>query len=445
LEIALDKITSTEALIKIKLKENDYQPKVDEKIKDYSRKANLKGFRQGKVPIPVIKKMFGKAIVAEEINEMLSIKLKDYIKENDIQILSDPIPNKEKSEGIDWENQTEFEFEYNIGMAGDFELKPSKISAVRYSIKINDKLVDQTIDNLRKQHGEMTNPEISEDGDVIFGDITHLASETTHTHAIDLNKVEKKVRPKFIGLKKDDKVTFEMKKAFKDTHEASHLMGVSEDDYKKMKGDFELLVKNINRQIPTEVNQELFDKTYGKDIVKDEVEFKSKIEVSIKENYQHETESFLERSIQTSLLEKTKIELPEKFLKDRLYENAKQDEKLTNEDVDNYFEDYMKDVKWSLIQGRLMKENDVKVEHTDVVEEAKILIRKQFGASPQFAEQLESSIDEFANNYLSAEEGKNYRQLYNKLTIDKIFSLLKEKVSIKEKSISADDFSKLSI
>jgi trigger factor len=445
LEIALDKITSTEALIKIKLKENDYQPKVDEKIKDYSRKANLKGFRQGKVPIPVIKKMFGKAIVAEEINSLLSAKLKDYISENDIQILSDPIPNKEKSEGIDWENQTEFEFEYNIGMAGEFELKPGKISAIRYSIKINDKLVDQTIENLRKQHGEMTNPDTSEEGDVIFGDITHMASETTHTHAIDLTKVEKKVKSKFLGLKKDDKVTFDMKKAIKDSHEASHLMGVSEDEYKKMKGDFELLVKNINRQIPTEINQELFDKTYGKDVVKDEVEFKSKIENSVKENYQHETEGFLERSIQKSLLEKTKIELPENFLKERLYENAAQDEKLTTEDVDNYFEDYLKDIKWSLIQNRLIKENEIKVEHTDVVEEAKNMIRKQFGASPQFAEQLESSIDEFANNYLSAEEGKNYRQLYNKLTVDKVFLLLKEKVSIKEKNISADDFGKLSV
>ena len=445
MEIALDKTTSTEALIKIKLKEGDYQTQVDEKIKEYSRKANLKGFRPGKVPLGVIKKMFGKAIVAEEINELLSKNLTNYIKENDLQILSDPIPNKEKTEGIDWENQKEFEFEYSIGLAGEFDLKPEKISSTRYSIKVNDKLINETIDNLKKQYGQMTNPELSEEGDVIFGDITHKESETTHTHALDLEKVEKKERKKFIGIKKDDVIAFDLKKAIKDSQHASQLMGVSEEDYKKMKGGFELLVKNINRQNPAELNQELFDQVYGKDAVSNEEEFKSKIENSISENYKQETESFLERSLQNSLVEKTKIELPETFLKERLYENAQTDEKLTIEDIDTHFPDYLNDVKWSLIQNRMVKENDVKVEHTDVVENAKNLIRAQFGASPQFASQLEPNIEEFANNYLSAEEGKNYRQLYSKLINDKIFEILKEKASIKEKSITADDFSKLRI
>ena len=139
------------------------------------------------------------------------------------------------------------------------------------------------------------------------------------------------------------------------------------------------------------------------------------------------------------------MELPEEFLKNRLYENASDDKKLSKEDVDNYFKDYLDDVKWSIIQKRIVKENEVKVEHRDVNDAAKGLIRGQFGASPQFADQLEQNIDEFANNYLSAEEGKNYRQIYSKLINDKVFEVLKGKVSIKEKSISADDFSKLSL
>ncbi len=445
LEITLDKITSTEALIKINLKETDYQPKVVEKIKDYSRKANLKGFRPGKVPTTVIQKMYGKAIVAEEINDLLSKNLNEYIKKNDLPILADPAPNMAKAEGIDWESQKDFEFEYNIAMAGDFELKSEKISVNRYSIKINDKLVDQTIENLKKQHGEMTNPEVSAEGDVIFGDITHRESGTFNTHALDLEKVGKKERKKFIGLKKDDRVIFEMKRAIKDSHEASHLMGIPENDYKKLKGDFELLVKNVNRQIPSEVNQEFFDKVYGKDQASNEADFREKIKESVTENYKSETEAFLDRSIQKSLLEKTKMELPEGFLKNKLYGSTSLDEKLTREDVDNYFSEYLNDVKWSIIQNRIVKDSGVKVEHTEVVEAAKGLIRSQFGASPQFSEQLEENIEQFADNYLRAEEGKNYRQLYNKLINDRIFEALKVKVNIKEKSISADDYSKLSL
>lgn len=445
MEITLDKITSTEALIKINLKEIDYQPKVVEKIKDYSRKANLKGFRPGKVPITVIQKMYGKSIVAEEINDLLSKNLNEYIKENDLPILSDPVPNTAKTEGIDWDNQKDFEFEYNIAMAGDFELKSEKISVNRYSIKINDKLVNQTIENLQKQHGEMTNPEVSAEGDVIFGDITHKESSTTNTQALDLEKVERKERKKFIGVKKEDLVIFEMKRAIKDSHEASHLMGIPEGEYKKLKGDFEMLVKNVNRQIPSEINQELFDKVYGKDQVSNETDFKEKIKESVTENYKSETEAFLDKSIQKSLLEKTKMELPEDFLKNKLYDNASADEKLTREDIDDYFGEYLNDVKWSIIQNRIVKDSDVKVEHPEVIDAAKGLIRSQFGASPQFSEQLDENIEQFADNYLRAEEGKNYRQLYNKLINDRILEVLKEKVSIKEKSISADDYGKLSL
>ncbi|MDA0196337.1 MAG: trigger factor [Bacteroidetes bacterium] len=445
MEITLDKITQTEALIKINLKQDDYQPKVDEKVREYSKKANLKGFRQGKVPIGVIKKMFGKAIIAEEINDLLSRNLNEYIKEHDLQLLSDPEPNQEKVEDINWEDQKEFEFEYSVGLAGEFELRPEQLTIKKYTIKVNAKLIDETIENLRKQHGTMINPEISEAGDIIFGDIKHITSETMNTHAIDLNKVDKKERSKLVGVKKDDVVIFDMKRAFKDNHQASHLLNVSEDEYKKMKGPFEILVKNINRQIPADINQELFDKIYGPDQVKDEAEFREKIEVSIGEDYKYETEIHFERSIQKALLEKTKIQLPEAFLKSKLVDRSKNDEQLTEDYINEHFSDYMNDVKWSLFQNRIIKKNNLKVEHEEVVEKSKELIRRQFGASPQFAEQLESSIDQFAHNYLTAEEGKNYRQLYSNLINQKVFESLKSHVKAKEKSISAEDFSKLEV
>ena len=177
MEITLNKKSSTEATIKITLKEADYQPKVEEKVKDFSKKANIKGFRQGKVPASVIKRMYGKTILVDEINHILTHSINDYIKENKINVLGDPLPDLEKTGSIDWDNQKDFDFEYNIGMVEEIPYDISKKQKVtEYQIKVDDDTLNDTLENIKNQFGKMTNPEESAEGDILFGETPSRAT-----------------------------------------------------------------------------------------------------------------------------------------------------------------------------------------------------------------------------------------------------------------------------
>ena len=440
MDIVLDKISKTEALIKINLKENDYQPKVEEKIKEYCKKANIKGFRAGKVPAGVIKKMYGKSILADEVNQMLSQSLMDYIKENDIQILGEPLPNMEKAEAIDWETANEFDFEYSIGMANEFDLAINKkIKVEKFKIKVDDKALAETIDNLKKQFGEMTNPDVCENGDTLYGEfITEIEGEP-QTGTFDLNELEKKEVKNFIGKKKDEIVHFNAEKAIKNEAYMQSIFGKLEGiDLKKV----EFKVININRVIPTEINQELFDKTFGKDAVKTEEEFKAKIKESISENYDKESENHFVYNIRNKVVESTKMDLPDEFLKKFIAKTNKSD--ITPEQIESDYPMYSEDLKWTLIKNKVSKEQDIKAEHEDVLNATKAMIRMQFAGSGM-GDQMEASIDTFADNYLKGgdgQSGENYMKMHESVFNDKVVAYIKENITIKEKEVTAEEFRK---
>ena len=367
MEITLDKKNLTEALIKVSLKQDDYQPKVDEKIKDYSKKADVKGFRKGKVPTSVIIKMYGKSILVDEINHLLYHSLDNYIKEEKLKIIGEPIPNKEAALTIDWDTQKDFEFEYQIGLVDDFNLDVSKKQKVtKYEIKVDAKIKKETVDNLKEQYGNMTNPEVCEDGDSIFGTYLSEEGEGEHTGVLDLKMLDKKDAKKFIGAKKDDEISFDIRKVLKEDSLIAQTLGVDVADVESISGNYKLVVKNINRKVDAEINQEFFDRIFGKDIVKSEEEFNKKIEESISSNYGKESDYLLERDIRDHLVEKTKIETPNGFLKDWLLTtNAG---KLTAEQIDSEFELYLKDLKWSLIRNKVAEDNKINVEQNDITE-----------------------------------------------------------------------------
>jgi trigger factor len=421
LEIVLDKITNTEALIKISLKQDDYQPKVEEKIKEYSKKANIKGFRPGKVPRTLINKMYGRSILVDEVNHMLSHNVMDYIKENNIQILGEPLPNMEKAAGIDWDTQSEFDFEYSIGMADDFEVKlDKKVKIENFSIKVDAKVIKETIDNLKKQFGTMTNPEKSEEGDVLYGEIVTEDEEENKKGELDLTKVEKKQVKNFIGKKSEDEIEFDVSKVLKEESDREAFTGSKEST------EIKFLVKNVNRMVDAEMGQELFDKTFGKDAVKTEEEFSNKISEVVGKNYDQESENFLNYKIQDEFVEKTRIDLPDDFLK-RFIED---------------YEHYAKDLKWSLIKNKISKDNEIKAEHEDVIAEAKTMVRQQFTASGFPADQMESSLDSFVDNYLKGEDGNNYVKLHEKVYNDQVVKFIKESITIKNKEVSPEEFNK---
>jgi len=434
LNIQLNQISKNEALVKINIQSVDYQSKVDGKIKDYSKKANIKGFRPGKVPLGVIKKMYGKAILADEINHMVSHKVIDYIKENNIQILGEPMPNLDKVAHLDWDTTSDFEFEYNIGIATDFSLAvDEKFKVDTYTIKVDKKLMDETVENIRKQFGEMTNPEVSDEGDSLYGHVLIDGEKAESGSFLDMEEVEKKSKKNFAGKKKGDIVEFDPSKVFNLPTAKERFLGA----HKELKGKIKFEVEKVNRVLPAEIDQALFDKTFGKDLVKTETEFLDKIRTTLSDNYKRETDSYTDLKIRDKFLEKTKIDLPDAFLK-RWLERS-QENQLTKEEIEKDYPMYVNDLKWSMIKNKIAKDHKIKAEHEEVVADAKKMIRAQFG-SMGLSEQMEANIDAFADNYLKAEEGKNYMKLHEKVFNDKIFTFIRENITIKSKEVTLDEY-----
>lgn len=443
MNITLNKQNSTEGSLNIVLTETDYLPKVEEKVKDYSRKASIKGFRQGKVPAGVIKKMFGKSILVEEVNHLISHSISDYIKNNKLKVLGDPIPNEEKARTIDWDNQKDFEFEFQIGMVEDFKVDLStKVKVTSHPIEIDQKVIDETLTDIKRRYGKVSYPEVSEAQDNLFGEISVKGSDEKKGSYISIEKIEKKEQKKFIGLKKEEVVEFEVEKALADESERARALNLSEEEAKQAKGTYVFTVTSVSRVETAELNQELFDKVFGSEVVKTEEEFLSKIRETITENYKRETDHLLDHEIQHYFVDNTKISMPENFLKTWLKNTSAG--KVTDEVLEKEFSQYKESLKWDLIKNQITEEKSITVEGDEVREKAKKQIIEQFGGE-SIAAQLGSKLDDIANNFLSGQDGKgeNFMRIYNQLRHEKIMKVVKEAITINEKKVSLDEFKKI--
>ncbi len=437
MDIQLEKNSSTEALIKINLKEADYQSKLKEKLKSYSKEANIKGFRKGKVPVSIIEKMYGKSIMVEEINKILVDSLKDYITKNELKIIGDPLPNNEKARDIDWDTQKEFDFEYEVGMIEDFEYNLAfKIN--KYQIKLDKKVIDEAVDDLKQQNGKMTNPELSEGGDSIFGTLSQETSEFSKDGLVDIEKVSKKLQKSFIGVKKEDVIKVDIEKLFDDEKDLVEVIGLPEEEIKALKGEFDITVKNVNRVIPAEMNQEFFDKIFGEGKVKTEAEFIAEYEKIFEENYDKESEYLLAHQLQEKLIKDIKLNIPEGFYKKWILAT---NQELKEEELEKDFEHYVRDLKWTLIKNRIGEDNDVKVEYKDTVDYTKKMFQTQFGGM-ELNEEMDKQMDVMANNYLQQNNGEQYMNVSTQLRTEKIVDVLKQKAEISVKKVTREEFTK---
>ncbi len=285
MDITLNKKDNTNASIKIILNEADYQPNVEQKIKEYRKNANIKGFRPGKVPASYIKKLYGKSVLVEEINSLLSKSLTDYIKENNLKILGEPLPNQEDAAKIDWDNQKDFEFEYTLGLVEEFEIPLNdKFKVEKHTIEVTDKVMKETMDNLTKQHGDTESVEESKAEDTLEGKLSTADGEVQEKVVLPIEDAEKKAQKQFVGAKKGDEIKFDIEKTFKSAEAKSRLLGQNETDADAASGEYILTVSDIKRTKPAAINQELFDKVLGKDAVKTREEFDKKIKETIAEN-----------------------------------------------------------------------------------------------------------------------------------------------------------------
>jgi trigger factor len=439
LEITLDKHAANEASIKIKLIEADYRPKVDSKIKDYAKKATIKGFRPGKAPVSMIKNLYGTSVLVEEINQILSTSLNEYIKEQPFKVIGDPLPQTESVTDLDWKKQKEFEFSYKIGFVDrvDIDLE-SELDAKTYKVELSDKEIDDALTNIKRQYGKMTNPDISEGNDFLYGDLKAVDGSFEKTLSLPLSKLDESSVNKFIGVEKGAVIEFDPSEAIKS--DMAEVLSISEEEAAAVSGEFTFTVQNINRTEEAELNQELFDKVFGPNQVTSEEDFLNKIKEILTENYNKEMKLFSEEEIKKALIEKASIDLPEKFLKEWLVKTN--NNKLSEEEVEKEFPAYANQLIWSLISNTIAEQNDIKAEQSEVIEKTKEMIRGQFGSSGM-SMQLEENMDLFVNNYLQGNEGQNYMQMLTAVQNEKVIAFVKEKTSPKEEVITVEKFNEL--
>jgi trigger factor len=439
LEITLDKHSANQASIKITLNEADYQPKVDAKLKDYAKKAAIKGFRPGKAPITMVKGVYGVSILVDEINAILGESLNNYLKAQSFRILGEPLPVEKADNSIDWKTQKDFDFEYKIGFVESVDLALDKTTkGTKYTIKVDDKLINETIDNLKSQYGNSTNPEVSKTGDNVYGDLAAVEGEFSKTLSLPLSKLSKKLAGKFTGISKDAVVEFNSKEVTKE--EWAEAFGLTDEEISAISGGFTFTVKNINRTEAAELNQEFFDKIFGPEVVASEEEFINKVKETLQGSYDRESKVFTEEELKKVIVEKANVSLPDDFLKEWLL--RANDGKVTESDVENEYPIYAKQLVWSLISNQVAKDNSIQAEHEEVIEKTKEMIREQF-ASSGLGAQLEASMDMFVDNYLKGKDGQNYMNMLTSVQNEKVLAFVSEKINLEEKTISIDEFKEL--
>jgi len=444
-EIALEKSTDTQASLTIKLTKEDYQPEVNKKLKEYSKRVNIKGFRPGHVPASLVQKMYGKSVLVDEINNLLGKTVSNYIRENKLQVVGDPLPDRDKAAQIDWDSQNEFEFVYNLGLASEFEVDFNTLPAVpAYEIQAGDKELEETIENLRNQfHGHEHAEEVAE-GDMVYGELKQAGGDSEATFetktAIPTKQLSPEVLAQFVGLKKGDSVTFDIVQAFADEKARAHATGLKVEEAAALSGEFTFTVDDVTRNTPAEINQEFFDKVLGKSGVESEEEFREKVLDIIKSNYNRETSSLLRLDMEKTLLDTVAITLPDDFLKEWLL--TTNEGKVTAEEVEEQYDAFARSVKLQLIKNKVAEANEIKVEFEDVLEATKQLVREQFGFYND-SEEINQSVDRIAQNYLMDQKADNYTKMFNRVFDDKVLQLIESKLTIEPRSISVEEFKEL--
>ncbi len=444
-KVVREDVGSLSAVLTLTVTKADYEPKLDLELNKHRKKAQLKGFRKGKTPMGFIKKMYGRAILADAINELIQKELTNYISDQKIQILGQPLPSEDQEEfDFNINELKDYSFKFDIGLAPEFEVEGLSDESVfeRYAVEVKDALIEKDIEAAQKRFGTRNSvDEKIEENDVVTLNAEELDGDKTKekgwatTFDILVSQIEDEaVKKELIGKKKGTKVRFNIFKLEKNGTEEStrkYLLNVGENDTDVEIGEnFEAVVEEIKRVEPAELNQEFFDKYMGEGVAKNIEEVKSKVEADILKYYDRQSESLLFRDFQDFMLEKNKLELPDVFLKKWLVASSEQN---TADIVEKEFDNFAKNLQWSLIKGKIAKKFDLKVEEEEVFEGFKDRVRNYFQG---YGDEL--VILNTANRLMQDE--KQVDQLYQELMSDKLFEAVRDVVTIKDKKISSDDF-----
>ena len=431
------------AVLNVEVEEKDYAENVNEFLKKQQKTAAMQGFRPGKVPFGLIKKMYGVNAKVEEIQKVINESIFKYIENEKLDVLGQPLP-KEDDQQIDWKDQTKFTFQYELGLSPEInvELTDDK-EFTSYQIQPDDNLVDKYVEEITSRYGSVGTGDEVEEKDIVVADIAELQGDELKEGGlaklanVSLERVTDTFKKKLLGLKPDSEMNVAIVDVYGPGAEAAALLECKEEDLEAAGDTFRFKIVSISRMQPAELNQELFDKVYVDGSVKSIEDLRGKLADEAKGMLEGQGKSKLRNDIVEYLLDSVKFELPDSFLKKFIQATAK--EPVTMEQVEAEYKQTSSTFRWQLIENKLIKENDIKVEESEVQNKAKEMIVANF---KQFGQEVPSEeLDNYAATVLSKQEEK--QKMYNELYSDKILDLVSSKCKLESKEITYDEFVKL--
>ncbi|WP_350290390.1 trigger factor [uncultured Croceitalea sp.] len=436
MNITKEQIDDLNAVVKVAITKDDYQEKVDTILKDYRKQANIPGFRKGQVPMGLIKKQYGKAVLVDEVNKLLQDNLNKYLTEEKLDVLGNPLPKQQ--DGFDWDND-EFAFEFELGLAPDFKVNlKTKKAITQYKIVADKKMVDEQVERIQKQYGKLISKTEAGKTDEVSGVFKNEAEEIDNKTTIELDKIKsKKAIDVLVGKKVGDVVSIKTKGLFKEDYLLPSALGITKEKAEKLNVEVSFTIEEINERESAELNQELFDKLFGEGNIKSEKELKARIKEDSEKQFEQQADQKLLNDITERLIDETKFELPTEFLKKWIQVSG--ENPLSEDEASEEYEKSEKGLRYQLIEGRIINENDLQVQFDELKEFAKGFIKSQMAQYGHLSP-TEEELENVATRVMGNQE--EVKRMSEQLMSQKLLDLYKEKANLKVKEVSYDNFIK---
>ena len=421
-------------VVTLNIEKEDYSEKRKKLISDIRRKADIKGFRKGMAPMSLIEKMHGKTVQLEAVNDVISESLNNYIKDNNLNIIGEPLPYEKDQKPIDFENDNEFEVSFELAPAPKVEISLGEEDKIPYfEVKISKEDKEKYKSNMLKQFGSLKEADAVEEEDFIIADLIQGDTRVEGTYIALRSVASEKYKDLFIGKKSGDEFEIDVNEAFENETDRAAMLKVKKEELASLNPLYTVVIKEVKRFAEAEINQDLFDKMFGEGLVKSEKEFEEKIIEKLKAEYEQESEYRFMLDARDALIEKAAIALPEEFLKRWLF-NANEG-KFSMEEIEKDFALFLKDFRWQMIRQYITREQKIEMTREDLLDHARKIASYQF-AMYGLGNVPEQQIDQYAESLLANE--KEGRRIYEKVEEDLVLKYVRAVVSLDKKSISLE-------
>jgi trigger factor len=448
MSVSLKKNDAVSGVLKVKIEKSDYADLLDKHLHKLRRQINMPGFRKGMAPLGIVKKLYGKQALAEEVNKLISEELNAYIRDNDIKMLGEPIPNETEQQPINFDTDEDFEFCFDVALSPDIDFELTKEDRLTfYSLKVDDEQIDEQVRMYCNHFGSYDTVDKVEEADVVKGCVTELENGEPKDGGIVVENAvltpsymkDEIEQQKFIGAEPDHKIVFNPYEAYKGAEaEIASFLEIDRDQAKEMKSDFTFEVKEITRHKAAELNQELFDRIFGPDVVQDEAAFRDKIKEFLAGRFLPEVEYRFIKDMRELLVKKVSgLAFADDILKRWMLKDGS---KMTKEQVDDDYPKVIEDLKYHLVKDKLTKAYDIKIEKEDFEAYARRVVRAQI-AQYGITSISEEMMDKYVEDMLNKEEMVS--NFANRIIEEKLSSVIKEKITIDVKEVTPEEFHKI--